>query len=866
MRRKLFVAACSEPKDWRMIPPASSFTYTNRFDDEEAASVARLLAEKGVRRLPYPFGSAVAVVSDIDGSSRARYAGYIGALVEELGLDFGDSIWLRRRVRGIGLGFLSRRFTMHAAEEEPLYDATHTFNENVIEFHKGNVDHFHSFLAVGPRVVLCERMTVQGDHVQIVLDEFQSDGPWSCAVDIQIVALCIVSSNPATADVRSIGMRERDGTLTTAFKPCPYDAPHDGLDYQLFVLDGDAVDAPPPPTLRNLASVAIQVAGGAASSIRRVLLLNASGQQLIDRLTFLREGYNIETNLVTEHRAVHFRNPAAAVRSDAQMQEHIRVHRGPVEAYNGSLRDDRGGLVFSTDSDEPHSLGRVFPALTETLEVRFIVPIAARSTFGWSPFEVVVPSPTRSGTGVYWAHRVKPNAGPPLPGSQFDGPTRHDTFVHRIGRILDDSESTPGLCWPLYTHLGNGLASLPSPYFEPAGLRAFQDRVFNITGGVPAKARLWCTRATVLYDYALMLRSLGGHVERVDANTVQVESWLDTTLNKTLPRCKAQLYGVTFYVDEPARAKVWLDGERITALARNPPDETGRPSVTVAEAEIEHTLFERLDPAANLPDHVVLEGGQWSWNEPRDERPAFGRLTIGASPPGARTAGRPDAAASIELPLCGLAPNGAQLLRFDLRLDRGSSFGLILETLSGGRFFFGTSEAGQDLGHDVTARYLFDHIRHPHGQWQELVVPFCDLAWSQDALPGGPMPNHALKSLTIVARGSAAAGADIARMVFLRPRATALYRKEGRTYCLGGKVPAFQAGQRVHIRATEAKEATSIRTETVDSRGAFCARGLEKGIYEAWTTRGEHRTWDRRGRLVELGTNVTSLILDREAP
>jgi hypothetical protein len=841
------------------------FTFTNRFDDRQSAAVSALLAEKGVRIFPYPFGSAVAIVSDIDGSSRTRYAGYIGALVEELGLDFGDSIWLRRQESGIGLGFLSARLTMQAGDDEPLYDATHTFNENVVEFHKGNVDHFHSFLPNGPRVVVCERMAVEADRVRIALNDFQFEGLWSCT-DVDIVAMCIVSSNPEEAQVRSIELRERDGRLTTAFKPAPFDAPDDGLDYQLFLLDGDAVDGPPVPKLTNVASIVVRLDGDAASRVKRVLLLSAYGRQLIDRLAFLRDRYNIETNLITEHRAVHFRNPAAGVRADARMKEHMRDYRGPVEAYNGSSRDDDGALVFSTDADEPHSFGRVFPALTEALEVRFVVPHAARSTFGWSPFEVVVPSPTRSGTGVYWAHRVKPNAGPPLPGSQFDGPTRHDTFVRRIGRILDDSASTPGLCWPLYTHLGNGLASVPSPYFEPTGLRAFQDRVFNISGGVPAKARLWCTRAGGLYDYALMLRSVGQHVERVDSNTVRVESWLDGTLNKTLPRCKSQLYGVTFYVDEPAKAEVWLDGEPITALARNPPDETGRPSVTVAEAEIEHTVFEQLDPSSNLPDRVVLEGGHWDWNDPEEGQPAFGRLTIGAPPSEEGTGDRPESvtAASIELPLCGLAPVGAQLLRFAVRIDVGTGFAVILKTQSGGCFFFGGKEVERAVPDAVTARYLLDHSRHPHGQWQELVVPFWDLTWHASAAAGGPLPNHALASLTIVARGPAAAGIDIARMAFLRPRATVLSRRDGRTYCLGGKVPAFQAGQLVHISPVQAN-ATPSRTQAIDSRGTFCADGLERGVYEVWTTRGSRQTCDRRGRLVEVCTNVTSLILDRES-
>src|SRR5262249_49096319 len=150
----------------------------------------------------------------------------------------------------------------------------------------------------------------------------------------------------------------------------------------------------------------------------------------------------------------------------------------------------------------------------------------------------------------------------------------------------------------------------------------------------------------------------------------------------------------------------------------------------------------------------------------------------------------------------GLRPAGAQLLRFAAR-DAGTGFGVILETTTGGRFFFGDGSIAEKLSDRVTARYLFDHDDRPRAEWQEFVAPFFDLAWSRGACSGGPLPSHPVDSLTLYASGPIGAAVDFARLGFLRPRATTLSDKEGRTYCLVGRVPSFKKGQVVQIRARD---------------------------------------------------------------
>lgn len=138
----------------RAIPTAAPFSANYGLRAPERLAVGRMIEAAGLRWLPYRFGSALAVVSDVDASNRDRYAGYIGMLVEELGFDFGDSTWLLSERRS--LGFFSPHLSLGRSEPSESYTNTRTFTESVAEFHKGNIDHFHAFSRHGPRVAVID--------------------------------------------------------------------------------------------------------------------------------------------------------------------------------------------------------------------------------------------------------------------------------------------------------------------------------------------------------------------------------------------------------------------------------------------------------------------------------------------------------------------------------------------------------------------------------------------------------------------------------------------------------------------------------------------------------------------------------------
>jgi hypothetical protein len=579
------------------------WSHAFRLGSQQKAGLQQALAAKGVRALPFPFASALSIVSDVDDASRACYDAYVGLLVRELGLDFGDSTWLTWQTRiqregawsfGPGLGFFANDFSDGAELPSERYDRTRTLNESVGEWHLGNLDHWHAFLGWGPRVLVSELLPIDGRTIVWNLETLRDGESWG-ACDAFPVGICLLGPSGERFGVRSVSVRDKAGNRTSAYRPAHFDAPEDGRTYRLFAHSVEHGRAPL-PSFEQIGAVAIELEEPASpGAVARVLVASALGDVILDRLRLLRDRYNVEMGLVTEHVGLHFRSTARAKRFDDALREAFERAPG-LEGYNGSLLDSSGRLIFSTDAEDPRSLCRVFPELAGELEVRFVVPHAASTPGGWDMLDVVTPTPTRVGQGLYWAQRSMPNVTQPPPGQKFDGlRSRRDTFSERVTRALHIAKEEPGRMWPIYTHLGRDGpsgpplppdrdGSVPEPYLDPGPLQNLQDRTFNISGRVPASERIWVTRASGLYDYALMARAIGPAVERKGGDTILIRSWFDPVIEKTLPRSPAQLYGLTFYVDDPKRATVAVD-DRPVLLFRNRPDETGRPSVTIAEAE-----------------------------------------------------------------------------------------------------------------------------------------------------------------------------------------------------------------------------------------------------------------------------------------
>jgi hypothetical protein len=763
------------------------FTHELGLSADERASLRRRLDALGLRVLPYPFSSAMSVVSDCDASNRPRYEAYVAAFTRR-GLDFGDSTWLQWNHMtdfdaGVGLGFFSCTYSRGLIHDERWMTLTRTFVESVAGYHAGNVDHFHSLLRDGPRVVIVDCEAADAGMIEISTGPFQKGGPWRTD-DLYLFGLLV------EGECQAAGVVENDGTETVGFRRLAAPFEHQAL----FALPFDPDAENRAPLLRAVRGVRLV----GAHNVRRVILLSSHSELLLERVARLRE-FNVEISLITDHALLHFRSPREAAIRDRASRERLRDDQGPLGGVYGAIYDD-AGLIVSTDADDPASVCRVLPELFD-LGLRFLVPAASSSFDGLDLLEVVSPTPTRSGGGGYWARRILPLGVNPHPR------THQETFTLRMRKALEEADRSPGRIWPIYTHLGaleRGPGSVgppppPEPYFDEADMHVLQDRALGLSGHGP---RMWFTRASTLYDYCLIMRSICDHVER-DGDAIDIRSWRDPALGKTLPCSPAQLYGVTFYVDDAATATVRLDGQVLETISRNPADETGRQSVTVFESEIRSILFDQLNPLENYPDEAEIVG-DCTWRDGQ-------LIVIGA----------------VTIPLHGWSAPSAQALEF---IAHGV-FGVRLLTRAGAAFYFGDPRWA-DASDDACYAFLEQSA-------DRYVVPFHDLKWRDSTV--GHVPSHPLASITLMGE------ARFGNAAFLRPRATTLTRN---SFCVAGRVPAFEPGQVVCL---------GERRENVDQRGWFCFPRTPRGIYRL----SSNHHCDRRGPLVEVGSDVVNFVLDR---
>jgi hypothetical protein len=180
--------------------------------------------------------------------------------------------------------------------------------------------------------------------------------------------------------------------------------------------------------------------------------------------------------------------------------------------------------------------------------------------------EVLWPDRLRSGHPVYEFMRSNPSSGGVSCNETADG--FGEVVTGAFVKTLVDREAT---CI-LYTHLGK-IRDRSGP------LRAATRGAFARLGIASANGELLVTTTCRLLDYSRLMRECvwsardDGSVTRID---LQISSALD---RKYDPRWMS---GLTFYVDRPDRTTIVVNGAPWAGpLMSNPPDQTGRASVSI---------------------------------------------------------------------------------------------------------------------------------------------------------------------------------------------------------------------------------------------------------------------------------------------
>ncbi len=189
------------------------------------------------------------------------------------------------------------------------------------------------------------------------------------------------------------------------------------------------------------------------------------------------------------------------------------------------------------------------------------------------PNETLRCATLRDGRGIYEFMRCNPHWG---------GVSSCDQGRH-IGKVLtcemlDRLAERGGTCI-LYTHLGK--SDDPRVPFDAEGVAAFRHLAEEFRAG-----RILVTTTRRLLGYRRALREIeycctcGGRGLKIE---------LIRRAGKTDPEgtSPADLDGLTFYVPDSQPVRVEMDGAQVPNLRHNPPDYTGRPSVSIPWPKLE---------------------------------------------------------------------------------------------------------------------------------------------------------------------------------------------------------------------------------------------------------------------------------------
>ncbi len=153
----------------------------------------------------------------------------------------------------------------------------------------------------------------------------------------------------------------------------------------------------------------------------------------------------------------------------------------------------------------------------------------------------------------------------------------------RIGEVLTDGTlkrliERGGTCI-LYTHLGK--IDNPAVPFEERAVAGFRRLAEESRTG-----RILVTTTRRLLGYRRAFREMEFTSLR-DEQGLRIDIRTRGEGNTPGPLSNADLDGMTFYVPDPEATRVTLNRQVVTDLRRNPPDHTGRPSVSLARRALE---------------------------------------------------------------------------------------------------------------------------------------------------------------------------------------------------------------------------------------------------------------------------------------
>lgn len=575
-----------------------------------------------IRTLPYPFHHVVSFSDDTDELKPWHEAAIHRVFNEELGLPITDSIWPHGsdRLSTLFLGPGIRNHTPSGIDEQPTYALL------LREWHRGNIDQFHGWN---------EDSTYQ----------LRNDFIPSIKLSSSTVIIPLPETDPAVADQQRQNIRLyfagvlpadlsimlRD-TLGQTFTFNVNDIAHatksraskDDRFVDLVIPRVSAQSLAFPVNLGRLSEIELHAPScdaGCDTRLTRIMRDDFSRRTVLSESPEL-EMWNIRPALLTSHggntlnqdfgvagRSLEvprtpgtlFANASIVVRREAQADDRLShaFHADIVKslgiegiwAYFPERQSDYFGPL-SVNANEPMA------PLTSSFKGFFNIPRTHPGEFDRSSPEVFAHDVEKIVPHLSFADRLDLYCGVNCDSAQGDA------LALLVATSVDKITHGESVRHFWYTHFGSRGSTFDHTIKNPLTpvtmkwMERLTNLVYNFDGKVPEEHRVWSPPASTWVRYQIMQSHIAEHLHvSGDGNIITIDPWIEPVTGHVVPDLNAgtrDLHGLTLYVPDPSKARVFVGTREITTFTRNAPDSSYRPSITLVDDHAPTAIIDRV--------------------------------------------------------------------------------------------------------------------------------------------------------------------------------------------------------------------------------------------------------------------------------
>jgi hypothetical protein len=592
-------------------------------------------SKPAIRLLPYPFASVVSFASDVDAQRPWQGAAIHRVFNEELGLTISDSLWpqgnsVYASSLFLGPGRLNR--TKSGVGTEP------TFALLLRQWHRGNIDQFHSWQEDSPVEVRNEidpplhlsdvrtSQTLPDVYAGLGAQMSQNVRFYFSAEPPADLTICL-------HDKQGKSLVFGPGSIARG-KKVQYEVGASGWIVEIIVpatSSDSLVLAISPMLIDRVDFIAPSCKGGCVASLIRIERDHFSRQTVLSELPWL-ENWNLRPAILTSHGGNTLIQDFGAKGKQIGLPRTANTYLTDPAAVvvREAMADQKQSHAYQSDILRKLSVNGVWSYFPEKLEDKFSPSVADE----WANR---MPPLTTTYEGFYNLPRTMSkaiNAGRLETGllneekfvqdmkERFPGRSDNDirsfycgescniwqgnslaTLVSESLYLIDAGKKIKHL-W--YTHFGSesGTSTFNSSPEQPMTLvvrkwmRRLANYVYNFDGSIGQDRRVWVPPADAWLRYEIMQAGIANHLDTgADGSSIQITPWQDPVTHRMVPDLEAgtrDLHGLTVYVDDVQRVSVSAGGAPVETFTRNPRDESGRRSITIADNNTPTSIVGRV--------------------------------------------------------------------------------------------------------------------------------------------------------------------------------------------------------------------------------------------------------------------------------